>query len=178
MLVILLCEVLFVIQDHDHRVAETAVVGFPHDLYGEGTHIHIHVYVLHLCTFVMYVYKLYCVYSCVDFISNTSLGSQAFPFAHNCKIEYLCLSRVRITYMYMYLRSTQSYVYTCNTWAYKHEKSHTLTLLHYWTYMYLYGHAQGSQELTYLTYYIDPTTDAHVCDCVHFLPQVSMPMLF
>ena len=23
-------------QDHDHRVAETAVVGFPHDTYGEG----------------------------------------------------------------------------------------------------------------------------------------------
>ena len=57
-LVILLCEVLFVIQDHDHRVAETAVVGFPHDLYEEGTNIHIHVYVLHLCTFVMYVYKI------------------------------------------------------------------------------------------------------------------------
>ena len=31
----------------------------------------------------------------------------------------------RITYIY--LRSTQSYVYTCNTCAYKHEKSHTLT---------------------------------------------------
>ena len=23
-------------QDHDHRVAETAVVGFPHDVFGEG----------------------------------------------------------------------------------------------------------------------------------------------
>jgi len=24
------------LQDHDHRVAETAVVGFPHDVFGEG----------------------------------------------------------------------------------------------------------------------------------------------
>ena len=32
-----------------HILAETAVVGFPHDLYGEGRHY----YVLHLCTFVM-----------------------------------------------------------------------------------------------------------------------------
>ena len=27
---------MFTLQDHDHRVAETAVVGFPHDTYGEG----------------------------------------------------------------------------------------------------------------------------------------------
>ena len=27
---------MYTLQDHDHRVAETAVVGFPHDTYGEG----------------------------------------------------------------------------------------------------------------------------------------------
>lgn len=41
--------VLFVIQDHDHRVAEAAVVGFPHDLYGEGMHMYICMDI-HMCT--------------------------------------------------------------------------------------------------------------------------------
>ena len=59
-LVIVLCEVLFVIQDHDRRVAETAVVGFPHDLYGEGRHY----YVLQLCTFVMEIVCMLCEYLC------------------------------------------------------------------------------------------------------------------
>ena len=27
------------IQDHDHRVAETAVVGCPHDTFGEGMYV-------------------------------------------------------------------------------------------------------------------------------------------
>lgn len=27
------------LQDHDHRVAETAVVGFPHDIFGEGEYM-------------------------------------------------------------------------------------------------------------------------------------------
>ena len=58
------------VQDHDSRVAETAVVGFPHDVFGEGTvqyiHvcIHIHVYIhehVYTCTMYMYMGKLGCV---------------------------------------------------------------------------------------------------------------------
>ena len=49
-------EVYICVQDHDSRVAETAVVGFPHDVFGEGTVQYIYVY-MHIYMFIyMYMY--------------------------------------------------------------------------------------------------------------------------
>ena len=54
-----MCVLLYMymyIQDHDPRVAETAVVGFPHDVYGEGN--------LHACMCAVCVCALYMAILC------------------------------------------------------------------------------------------------------------------